>query len=124
MTTLFLRAALALVPMLAPPAAARAETLWLAIENWSEVEVILDVRIVPAFAPGWGPNEVAYGAVWPGFATDVAVDVADTCHFDILIETDRMVHEAWGVDLCQTVAIVITDGEAWIETVEDPWAGW
>lgn len=116
-------AAVALVAAFTASAAganmAQADTVWVPVENWSTSDVIYDIRIAPETEGGWGPNHVYGGGQWPGYITDAWVDVWQTCYVDILIETDWMTHEAYGVNICDTAAIVVGDGEAWIEYYDD-----
>ena len=113
--------ALSLTAATAP--AAQAETLWIPVENWSTWDVIYDIRIAGEWDPGWGPNRLYGDAVYPGFIFDVPVAIWDSCYVDIVIETDLMTHEAYGVNICDAEAIIISDGEAWIDYYNDSYFG-
>lgn len=110
---------------LAAPGQAQAGTIWIPIENWSGHEYVYDIRISSEYADTRGANELGRDTLWPADYIEIPVPIHDTCYHDIRIKTDMWIHDFWGVDLCETAAIVIVNGDAWIEyfDYEDGWYG-
>lgn len=94
---------------------ALAQTLWMPVDNWSQSEVILDIRVSSDADTSFGPNDLSMGPLWPGEAAELPVSLSEGCLHDIRVETQAWVRMAYDVDLCAGAALVVGEGEVWLE---------